>query len=224
MGDSARLVAEAEVGVLLAEGRVADALAASRSWADGGIPNPAWEPWRSLRAGALAAAGRVAEADELLVEELRRARAWGGDRTTGRVLRALGELRGGSGLELLREAVDVLGRTEATVELARARLALGSSPDVTDEEAVPLLSAAADAAHLGGAERLRDEALAQLGRRGRTVVLPDGPERALTTTQRRVRELVGAGLDVRDVAQQLFLTPGTVLAVLDAGAGGRRAG
>jgi DNA-binding NarL/FixJ family response regulator len=37
----------------------------------------------------------------------------------------------------------------------------------------------------------------------------------LTTTQRRILDLTASGLDVRQVAQQLFLTPGTVQAALD---------
>ena len=37
----------------------------------------------------------------------------------------------------------------------------------------------------------------------------------LTSRQRRVSDLAAAGLGVNEVAQRLFLTPGTVRAVLD---------
>jgi DNA-binding NarL/FixJ family response regulator len=39
--------------------------------------------------------------------------------------------------------------------------------------------------------------------------------RRLSTTERQVLELSRAGLDVREVAQRLFMTPGTVQAVLE---------
>ncbi len=39
--------------------------------------------------------------------------------------------------------------------------------------------------------------------------------RAPTVTERRIAELSAAGLGVREVAQQLFLTPGMVRSVLE---------
>jgi DNA-binding NarL/FixJ family response regulator len=39
--------------------------------------------------------------------------------------------------------------------------------------------------------------------------------RLLTSTQRRILHLVSSGRDVHEVAQELFLTPGTVRAELD---------
>ena len=47
----------------------------------------------------------------------------------------------------------------------------------------------------------------------------DGPR--LTLTERRVLDLTATGLGVREVAERLFMTPGTVHAVLEAADGGR---
>jgi DNA-binding CsgD family transcriptional regulator len=38
----------------------------------------------------------------------------------------------------------------------------------------------------------------------------------LSSTERQILALTAAGTDVREVAQRLFVTPGTVRAVLDA--------
>ena len=63
------------------------------------------------------------------------------------------------------------------------------------------------------------EALAQRG--GSQADTGDAHTR-LTSRQRRVNELTAAGLDPHEVAQRLFLTPGTVRAVLESTRGGTR--
>jgi DNA-binding NarL/FixJ family response regulator len=110
----------------------------------------------------------------------------------------------------------VLAPTPAAVELARARCALGSSPDVADEEAIPLLEAASDAAHARGAVGIRDRARAALRRRGRQPDTRSDEVRWLSTTERRILDLTSAGLGVCEVAQRLLLTPGMVRAALEA--------
>ncbi len=216
-GDGSRLVAEAQVAVLVAEGRHAEALAATDSVVDpNGIINPAWRPWRSLRASALAGLGRTEEAVGLVEDELVLARRWGAPFTLGRTLRVLGELRGAPGLELLREAVAVLEPTPCALELAKARLALGRSLDVADSEAVTALNAALEVAHFSGAAGVRDDALTALAARGRQVEPPCDDVAVLTTTERRILDLTASGLDVRQVAERLFLTPGTVQSAVDA--------
>jgi ATP/maltotriose-dependent transcriptional regulator MalT len=200
--------------LLLEEGRYAEALAALDAGLDEHrIPNPAWHPWRTLRARALAGLGREDEARELLAEELRLARRWGAPTCTGRVLRVLGELTADE--EVLREAITVLEPTSAAVERARAQLALARLPSVTQPEAVELMRAVRDAGHVCGAVGLRDAAQAALRELG-----DDEPERVaeqvvLTTTERRVLDLMEAGFDAREVAQRLFLTPGTVQSIVD---------
>jgi hypothetical protein len=155
---------------------------------------------------------------QLLEEEVRLLRAWGAPTYLGTALRHLGELTGD--VDALREAVDLLTPTTCGVELARARLALGRRGDVRDEEAVPLLRAASETAHAQGAEAIRAQVCSALGARGQAD-LPhaDGP--APTLTEQRVLDLTAAGLGVREVAERLFMTPGTVHAVLEAADGGR---
>ena len=146
----------------------------------------------------------------------RGARRWGAPFTLGRTLRHLGEVRGPEGEACLREAVELLAPTPYAVERARTQLALARLPEVPDGEAVPLLLAARDDAHDAGAHGLRDAVTEVLLRRGQVVPEQCTDREVLTTTERRVLELTRAGLDVREVAQQLFLTPGTVRATLDA--------
>ena len=100
-------------------------------------------------------------------------RRWGAPTLLGNGLRLLGELTGGAGLQHLREAVAVLEPTSAVLLLARARCALGSSPDVPDDEAVPLLLAAARVAHRCGARELCDTIAARLALRGHSWALAD---------------------------------------------------
>jgi hypothetical protein len=183
------------------------------------VPNPVWNPWRSTAALALQGLGRTEEAVAIVEEEVRLLRRWGAPSFLGGALRLLGELRGPEGMPELRESVALLESTSAAVDLARARCSLGSRPETPDDEAVPLLVAAIDAAHAVGAVRLRERARAALAARG----CPDDGHRdtvrPVSVTERRIHELAAAGLGIREVAQQLFLTPGTVQAVLERGSG-----
>jgi len=218
-GEGTRLVQQALARLLVAEGRHQEALATLEAApAPIPIPNPVWNPWRSITATALHGLGRTGEAVSLAEEEVALLRRWGAPSHLGAGLRLLGELRGGAGLDQLREAAAVLTPTSAAVELARARCALGSSPQVADEEAVALLLAASEAAQACGALGVRDRARAALERRGRTVDPRCDEVRSPTTTEREILDLTAGGMDVRGVAQRLFITPGTVRAVLD-GAG-----
>ena len=119
-------------------------------------------------------------------------------------------------MELLREAVELLAPTGVAVELARARCALGSSPAVGDPEAVPLLQAASQDAHELGALGVRDRARAALRRRGHSVDTRCDHVRRPSVVERQILDLAAADLTVPEIAQRLFLTPGTVRAVLDA--------
>ena len=66
-----------------------------------------------------------------------------------------------------------------------------------------------------GAAAVARDAVTALERRGAVAGRACDTPAPLTSRQRRVRELVAAGLDVNEVAQRLFLTPGTVRAVLE---------
>jgi hypothetical protein len=179
------------------------------------VRNPAWNPWLTTAAIALDRLGRTDEAVTLMQEEVARLRRWGAPSYLGTALCRLGQLRGDEGLGDMREAVEVLTPSYAAVELARARCMLGSRPEVPDDEAVDLLRAALETALDRGAFGVRKRALMGLARRGRPDVSGRAAQPRPTSTERRIVELTAAGHDIREVAQQLFLTPGTVQAVLE---------
>ncbi|MGY1820935.1 BTAD domain-containing putative transcriptional regulator [Geodermatophilus sp. SYSU D00079] len=220
-GEGGRLLQHAVARLLVAERRWEQALATVVGIrAPVPVPNPVWHPWRSTGALALAGLGRPDEAVRLAEEEVRLLRAWGAPSPLGAALRLLGELRGPAGLADLREAVELLTPTPAALDLARARCSLGRRPELPDDEAETLLRAASATAHAVGAPRLARRACAALEARG----LADEPRadaERLSSTERRILELAAAGLGAREVAERLYLDPGTVRAVLLAADGDR---
>jgi DNA-binding SARP family transcriptional activator len=222
VGEGGRLLAESAARLFLAQGCPAEALGGlTEDVVRPGIANPAWAGWRGLKAGALAGLGRMEEAVELAADEVALLRRWGAPTSLGPALRLLGSLRGRSGVTDLREAVEVLTGTTAAVELARAQVALARHPEVADGEAVTLLRAALSTAQACGARGVARDALDELAVRGHRPEDPatGGPVR-VSARERRVLDLSAAGLDVNEVAQALFLTPGTVRALLEAASGG----
>jgi DNA-binding SARP family transcriptional activator/tetratricopeptide (TPR) repeat protein len=212
-GDGGRLVRQAVARVRLAEGRPQEALEVLDSAARSpDVRNPAWDPWRSLTASALAALGREGEAVGLLSEEVDLLRRWGAPTSLAPALRLRGEIAGS--VADLRAAVALLEDADAPHELARARCALGTNPSVPDDEAVPALRHAVADAHACCAVPVRDAALVELRRRGQDTDVPCDPASARSSTERRIVGLRAEGRDVREIAQALFLTPGTVQAVL----------
>ena len=107
LGEGGRLVREGAARLCIEEGRPADALDLLTARGDHPeVVNPAWAPWRGLRARALAGLGRVEEAVVLADEEVALLRRWGAPSSLGSSLRLRGELRGPDGTADLREAVD----------------------------------------------------------------------------------------------------------------------
>jgi tetratricopeptide (TPR) repeat protein len=208
-GDGARLLRQAAAGVLLAEGRFAQARAALNQIEDPvGTVNPAWNPAGRLRAAALHGLGRTDEAIPVLEEEVRLLRRWGAPSSLGPGLTDLGLISGRR--EPLDEAVAMLEDTDAALVRSRAQLALGGHPDVPDKQAVSLLRDALEAAVWCGAQGVVRQACSALRRRGEPA--PDVPVRrpAATATRQRVASLAARGMDVGEIAQALFLTPQTV--------------
>ena len=118
---------------------------------------------------------------------------------------------------LLREAVDLLTPTGADLDLARARLALGRRPELDADEAIPLLRAAAAGAGDCGARPVLDARWPRWPNAASGRFTTTGrPATRLTGRERQVLDLTATGLDVHQVAQRLFLTPGTVHSVLSA--------
>ena len=222
VGEGGRLLAESAARLRLEQGRPAEALwRLTESVVQPGIANPAWAAWRGLKARALAGLGRAEEAVRLAEEEVALCVAGGRPRRSDPPFGCSASCAADSGTADLREAVELLSGTTATLECARAQTALGRSPDVADAEAVPLLRSALAAARACGARSVARDAGEALARRGhapgrRGCGRPDPAHRP----QRRVLDLAAAGLDVNEVAQRLFLTPGTVRAVLESASGG----
>jgi DNA-binding CsgD family transcriptional regulator len=175
--------------------------------------NPAWLPWRSLRAKALDRMGRTPEAIALAREELEAARGWGSPRVVGSAMRILGALRRAEGLPELEEAVRILEGSTARLEYARALTSLGTAlrlarrPTDAREPLAQALEIATGAGAVPLAERARAELSAAGGRPRAHALKGVG---ALTASERRVADLAAEGQTNKDIAQALYVTPKTV--------------
>jgi ATP/maltotriose-dependent transcriptional regulator MalT len=191
---------------------LADLLENGRRGAAWGARTPAFFPWRSSAALALARLDRRSEALELLEEELDLARSFGAPRPLGIALRAAGLIADGpESIARLEEAVTVLESSEAALEHARALVDLGSALRRANRRtaARERLRAGFRAAGECGAttlsERAREE-LASTGARPRGAAHRD----LLTASERRVAQMAARGLANRQIAEALFVTPKTV--------------
>jgi DNA-binding CsgD family transcriptional regulator len=201
--------------LLTAAGRAEDAVAVADELAAycATMPDPARLWWRSMKAEALGRLDHRSEAIDLAREELAITRAFGAPSSLGRTLRVLGTLERDQGLDTLREAVDVLERSTARLEYAKALAALGSALRLARKptEAREPLRLALDLAGACGAEAFAEHVRSELhaaGARPRREAL-SGVE-SLTPSERRVVDLAAAGRTNRDIAQELYVTPKTV--------------
>jgi DNA-binding CsgD family transcriptional regulator len=132
----------------------------------------------------------------------------------GIALHALGVLRGGArGLSHLHDAVRVLERSYARLELARALVDLGAALRRANQRCAARdpLRAGLELADRCGATSLQERARIELlitGARPRRTML-SGAE-ALTAAERRVAELAAQGATNPEIAQALFVTINTV--------------
>jgi DNA-binding CsgD family transcriptional regulator len=179
-----------------------------------GAANPAMVPWREGAAQALLRLGEEGPAVELAAEAEQRARAFAAPRAHGVALRAAGLVAAGEQrIERLTEAVAVLERAGAPLELARAMCDLGAALRAagrrTDAQAV--LEQARHRATALGAARIAARAADELTAAGvRPRREPALGLAALTPSERRVAELAAAGATNREIAQSLFVTEKTV--------------
>jgi DNA-binding CsgD family transcriptional regulator len=170
--------------------------------------------WVPAATNALVALGRDVEARALAEQELAEAKTFGAPGRYGIALSMCGTLDPGpAGLERLREGVEVLGRSLARLELARALVNLGAGLRARSERTVarePLAEGLDLATRCGGwalARRARAELVA-CGARPRRPVRT-GPD-ALTPAELRVARMAAAGMTNREIAQALFLSTKTV--------------
>lgn len=178
-----------------------------------GFFNPNLCGWRSPLALALAVedpsgARALVDAERADAERIRLPRG------IGVALRTTGVLEGGDrGIELLREAVDVLGRSPARLEHARALVELGAALRRANQRAAARepLRAGLDAAIGCGATRLGEHArteLAATGAKPRRLRITGRD--ALTPSEQRIARMAADGLQNREIAQALFVTAKTV--------------
>jgi len=174
--------------------------------------------WRTEAAVAHALLGDEAEALRLARTAVEVARGFGRPRSLGVALRAEGLVTGGErGLGLLGEAVTVLERSQAPVELARALTDHGAALRRAGQRAKARaqLERGLDLAHHCGARRIAGQARAELiaaGAKPRRDAITGRD--ALTASELRVARLAAAGKSNREIAQELFITTKTASAHL----------
>jgi DNA-binding CsgD family transcriptional regulator len=211
-------VLDSRARLRLAQGRAREALddlyECARLLEGWKIRSPGRSPWRAGAALALLSLGERDEAISLAQEEAELARRFEVPRELGIALVANGLAAGDErGIELLAEAVEVLERSPAALEQARALTALGAALRRSGQRsnAREPLRRALELAHRCGATALAERAHAELlatGARPRRAAL-SGLD-ALTASERRVAEMAAEGLTNREIAQALFVTEKTV--------------
>ena len=213
--DGDALLRRSEIELLLAQSQWHEALAAADDYHMRlrGIDNPAWAPWRSLKALALNGLRRHDDAVALLDEELDKSRRWGAPGPLARTLRLLGTLSHDDDREFLHEAVTVAEASPARLEHAKALIALGSALRRSRRrvQAREFLAPGFELANRCGAPTLAEWARTELyaaGGRPRRDAL--GGSESLTPSEQRIAELAAEGHTNRDIAQTLYVTPRTV--------------
>ena len=193
---------------------LADMFAADRRMAGAGCDLSVFVDWVPTATLALTALGRGDEARALAARELAAAAAFGAPRRHGVALSVCGSLDlGADGIDQLREAAQLLGRTAARLEYGRAlvRLGEGLRERGEREEARAVLSRGLDIAYGCGGLALVERARAELvaaGARPRREAL-SGPA-ALTPAEMRTARMAAEGLTNREIAQALFVSAKTV--------------
>ncbi len=171
-------------------------------------------PWRSGAARALGSLGRAEEAQELLEEELELARAYEAPAAIGIALHAKADVAGeGEEIEILREAVEALGTSEAALDHALALIGLGAAvrrSGARRECREPLREGMDLAQRCGsraGVERALHELRASGARPRRPAIR--GAE-ALSPQERQTARRAAEGLSNREIAEAMFLTRRTI--------------
>ncbi|MET8981434.1 AAA family ATPase [Streptomyces sp. NPDC004539] len=189
------------------------------------VTNLTGAPWRSRAALLHLTLGQRTDALQLATEELELAHQWGTERAIGVASRCLGVIHGGRrGRALLREAVALLKRSPARLELARAHHELGTAllRDGETDEARHALTEALHLADTCGSVLLGGQVRGALAAAGVRPKPPPPAAPSLSPTQHRLLELLRAGHSDRQIAQTLLLTPHDVTALTEQA--GRRLG
>jgi DNA-binding CsgD family transcriptional regulator len=191
-----------------------DVLAASGRMRAAGLALSCFSDWAPAAVDALAQLGREREAIDLAQAELLEARAFGAARRLGIALSLSGSMDPGpAGLQALRDAVELLGRSPAPLEHARAllRLGVGLGARSNTPAARAALTASLDLAHRCGGWALVNQARAALIASGARPRRARSTGRgALTPAQLRAARLAAAGMSNREIAQALFVSTKTI--------------
>jgi DNA-binding CsgD family transcriptional regulator len=178
-----------------------------------GVGVPAYVPWRSEAALILHSLCDQPAAIRLAQEELELASAMGAPRAIGVALRASGLVQTPPATELLRRAVEVLERSPARLEYARALTDLGAGLRRAGERvaAREALRPAQELAARCGATRLARRANEEIAASGARAAPPGlSGVASLTPAERRVADLAAQGNTNREIAQALFVSEKTV--------------
>jgi DNA-binding CsgD family transcriptional regulator len=176
--------------------------------------NPEVFGWRAGLALCESALGNPGEARELAAEAVELARKAGGSRGLGIAMRIEGAIAAGTeGIELLRDAADLLATTRARLQHAHALADLGAALRRANRrrDARGPLREALDLAHRCGAAPLEERArteLAATGARPRSALV-SGVE-SLTPSELRIARMAAEGMTNREIAQALTVTAKTV--------------
>jgi ATP/maltotriose-dependent transcriptional regulator MalT len=175
-------------------------------------PNQAGMDARLLLVSIRHELGETEEAHQEADECVAIARSWGTPGWLGQALRVQGLVTGGpQGVDLLREAVDALERSQMRVEHARALVDLGAAlrrGGSRAEAREPLRDGLA-IAERAGAEPLAERARRELAASGVTV-RRSGHRDRLTPSEQRIAEMAASGSSNPQIAQALFVTVKTV--------------
>ncbi|MGW1375826.1 helix-turn-helix transcriptional regulator [Streptomyces sp. NPDC002446] len=179
-----------------------------------GTVSPAIAPWRSRAAAAHLALGDARSARTCAEQELELARRCRIPRALGVALRGAGAATGGpQGLDMLAEAVNVLGASPARLELARALKDFGDALLRQDDKrgARRALRQGLDLAVECGATVLATRLEERLHLAGGRVARSGGPGvRVLTAGEERVSALAAQGYSNKQIAELLFVSLRTV--------------
>jgi DNA-binding CsgD family transcriptional regulator/tetratricopeptide (TPR) repeat protein len=207
----------AKLNLLVEQGKNEEALAVCELIENAGmdemIENPAWLPWRSLKAEALDGLDRTDEALRLAADEVDAARKWGAPKALGRALRIYGQLKRRKGLPEIEESVAILKESPALLEYGWSLAALGTAlrHERKGVEAREPLGEALEIAVRAGAVGLERHVKDEIAATGAAPRVTDFQGMsALTPSEKRVAGLAVEGMTNREIAQSLFVTPKTI--------------
>lgn len=181
------------------------------AWAGGS--NPSSLQWRPLAGLAAHAAGDTDMALRLIDEDVSLSKRFAVPVPLGVALHARGLVQGGrAGHAAVHQAIEVLERASAPIELAQALFTLGRfNGELGIEDPKQPLSRALDLAAMCGATQLESDVRAALVATGARPRRPrsSGPE-ALTSSERQIAELAASGLTNGQIAETLVVSEHTV--------------